>query len=68
MKTGDVFELNLGRQIEAKVAGVPVFDCQYGLSNGRYALKVGRTLTGPNDGWLEDPGGVPPGTTKRKTP
>jgi flagellar motor switch protein FliM len=40
--------------IEAKVAGVPVFDCHYGTSNGKYALKIDRLLTTPNMGWLGD--------------
>jgi flagellar motor switch protein FliM len=26
--------------IQAKVDGVPVFDCHYGTSNGRYAIKI----------------------------
>jgi flagellar motor switch protein FliM len=40
--------------LQAKVAGVPVLDCHYGTSNGKYALKVNQLLTGSNQGWLGD--------------
>jgi flagellar motor switch protein FliM len=53
-KPGDFIELDLERGIQAKVAGVPVFDCHYGTSNGKYALKVDQLLTGPNHGWIGD--------------
>ena len=42
---GDFIELDLKRGIQAKVSGVPVFDCHYGTSNGKYALKVDRLLS-----------------------
>ncbi len=51
-KPGDFIELDLRKAILAKVAGVPVFECQYGTSNGKYALKIDQTLTGSNMGWL----------------
>ena len=51
-KPGDFIELDLERGIQAKVAGVPVFDCHYGTSNGRYALKVERLLTSAGGGWM----------------
>jgi flagellar motor switch protein FliM len=38
--------------IQAKVDGVPVFDCHYGTSNGHYAIKIDRMLTSPSDSWL----------------
>ena len=44
-KAGDFIELDLKHAIQAKVAGVPVFDCHYGISNGKYALKVDQLLT-----------------------
>ena len=34
------------------VSGVPVLDCHYGISNGKYALKVDQLLTNSNPGWL----------------
>jgi flagellar motor switch protein FliM len=51
-KVGDFIELELHQAIQAKVAGVPVFDCHYGTSNGKYALKIDQLLTGANMGWL----------------
>lgn len=51
-KPGDFIELDLEPMIQAKVDGVPVFDCNYGMSNGRYALKIDKMLTGPQQGWL----------------
>jgi len=51
-KAGDFIELDLRQAIQAKVAGVPVFDCHYGTSNGKYALKVDQLLTNPTPGWM----------------
>ena len=51
-KVGDFIELDLHQEIQAKVVGVPVFDCHYGISNGKYALKVNQLLTSPDQGWL----------------
>jgi flagellar motor switch protein FliM len=51
-KAGDFIELDLRQAIQAKVAGVPVFECHYGTSNGKYALKVDQLLTNPNPGWM----------------
>ena len=53
-KPGDFIELDLKPAIQAKVSGVPVIDCHYGISNGRYALKVDQLLTNSNPGWLGD--------------
>ena len=54
-KPGDFIELDLQPSIQAKVAGVPVLDCHYGTSNGRYALKVDQLLSSSNLGWLGAP-------------
>jgi flagellar motor switch protein FliM len=51
-KAGDFIELDLRQAIQAKVAGVPVFECHYGTSNGKYALKVDQLLTSPTPGWM----------------
>ncbi|MFN5048361.1 flagellar motor switch protein FliM [Roseateles sp.] len=51
-KPGDFIELDLDPVIKAKVDGVPVFDCHYGTSNGKYALKIDKMLTSPDSGWL----------------
>jgi flagellar motor switch protein FliM len=52
LKSGDFIELDLKPGIQAKVAGVPVLECHYGTSNGKYALKVDQLLAGSKDGWL----------------
>ena len=52
LKAGDFIELDLHQAIQAKVVGVPVFDCHYGTSNGKYALKVNQLLTNSDKGWL----------------
>jgi flagellar motor switch protein FliM len=49
---GDFIELDLKRGVEAKVAGVPVLACNYGVSNGKYALKVDQLLAGSQSGWI----------------
>jgi flagellar motor switch protein FliM len=51
-KPGDFVELDLEPMIQAKVDGVPVFDCHYGTSNGRYAVKVDRLITTSGVSWL----------------
>ncbi len=52
-KPGDFVELDLNPLIQAKIDGVPVFDCHYGTSNKKYAIKIERLLTGSNLSWLE---------------
>ena len=54
-KPGDFIELDLQQAIEVKVVGVPVFECHYGTSNGKYALKIDHMLTSSNLGWLGEP-------------
>ena len=58
-KPGDFVELDIRPVIQAKVSGVPVLECHYGTSNGRYALKVDRFVVGDGAGagWL---GHAPP--------
>jgi len=51
-KPGDFIELDLDPMIQAKVDGVPVFDCHYGTSSGKYAIKIDKMLTSSNDSWL----------------
>ena len=51
-QVGDFIELDLHPSIEVKVSGVPVLECHYGISNGRYALKVDQLLTNQTQGWL----------------
>ena len=51
-KPGDFIELDLEPVIKAKIDGVPVYDCHYGTSNGKYSLKIDQMLTSPDAGWL----------------
>ena len=51
-KPGDFIELDLQHAIQATVDGVPVLECHYGTSNGKYALKVDQLLTSSTTGWL----------------
>jgi flagellar motor switch protein FliM len=53
-KPGDFIEVDLLPMIQAKVDGVPVFDCHYGTSDGHYAIKIDKLLTSSNLGWLGD--------------
>ena len=52
LKPGDFIELDLHPAIQAKVSGVPILDCHYGTSNGRYAIKIDQLLTSSTKGWL----------------
>ncbi|HRD86098.1 MAG TPA: flagellar motor switch protein FliM [Rubrivivax sp.] len=51
-KPGDFIELDLEPVIQAKVDGVPVCDCHYGVSNGRYAVKIEQVLTSSSLSWI----------------
>jgi flagellar motor switch protein FliM len=53
-KPGDFVELDLDPAIQAKVDGVPVFDCTYGTANNRYAIKIDRLISSAGQGWLGD--------------
>jgi len=53
-KPGDFIELDLDPKILAKVDGVPVFDCHYGTSAGKYAIKIDRMLTSSSLSWMGD--------------
>ena len=52
LKAGDFIALDLDPVIKAKVDGVPVFDCHYGTSNGKYAIKIDQLLTNQGPSWL----------------
>ena len=53
-KPGDFIELDLDPMIQAKVDGVPVLDCHYGTSNGRYSVKIDQLITSSTLSWLGD--------------
>jgi flagellar motor switch protein FliM len=40
MKSGDVIQFDMPKTISAEADGVPMFECRYGTSNGKYAVKI----------------------------
>lgn len=44
MRPGDFIELERGPRITASIDNIPVFECQYGTHNTKYAIKVERKL------------------------
>ncbi|MDO9158540.1 MAG: flagellar motor switch protein FliM [Burkholderiaceae bacterium] len=54
MKVGDFIELDRQQIVEARVDGVPLFECQYGTHKGKYALKVERRLRSSTLDWIGD--------------
>ena len=54
MRVGDFIELDLESLIQAKVNGVPILECHYGTHNGKYAIKVNKSLRGADMNWLEN--------------
>jgi len=54
MQVGDFLELERAPSIQAKVEGVPLFECQYGTHKGKYALRIDRKLRGSELNWLGD--------------
>ena len=51
MKVGDFIELERRPRIEVTVEGVPVFECQYGTHNAKYAVRIDRNLRGNDLNW-----------------
>ena len=51
MRPGDFIELDREPLIRASIGGVPVFECQYGTHNDKYAIRVERSLRGGDTGW-----------------
>lgn len=54
MQVGDFLELDRLQSIQAKIEGVPLFECQYGTHKGKYALRIDQKLRGPDLNWLGD--------------
>jgi flagellar motor switch protein FliM len=53
LNVGDFIEFDLRPTVVAKVDGVPLFDAEYGVVNGRYAVKINKFLTvSPDDNKL----------------
>ena len=44
MKPGDFIELEREPRIRASIGGVPIFDCQYGTHNSKYAIRIEKCL------------------------
>jgi flagellar motor switch protein FliM len=57
MKAGDFIELEKPAQVQAAVDGVPVFECQYGTHNAKYALRIDKCLRGNDLNWLGEQNG-----------
>jgi flagellar motor switch protein FliM len=49
LEVGDVIGIDVGPTVVAEVDGIPVLDCSYGVTDGRYALKVKRFVNAPSD-------------------
>jgi flagellar motor switch protein FliM len=45
MRVNDVLPINIPENIVAKVDGVPVMECGYGIFNGQYALRVQKMIS-----------------------
>ncbi len=51
MKVGDFIELDRQSRIQVTVDGVPVFECQYGTHNAKYAIRIDKSLRGNDLNW-----------------
>ena len=51
MKPGDFIELERDPRIRATIEGVPVFECQYGTHNAKYAIRIEECLRGSDAHW-----------------
>jgi flagellar motor switch protein FliM len=52
MKAGDFIELDREPRIQATVDGVPIFECQYGTHNAKYAIRIDKSLRGNDLNWM----------------
>jgi len=57
MRVGDFIELDREPLIEVTVDGVPIFECQYGTHNAKYAIRVDKNLRGNDSNWKGSPYG-----------
>ncbi|HVO86981.1 MAG TPA: flagellar motor switch protein FliM [Casimicrobiaceae bacterium] len=44
LQVGSIVPIDIDPAVRAEVDGVPLLECQYGVLNGRYALRVNRVL------------------------
>lgn len=47
LEVGDVIGIDMPDSVVADIDGIPVLDCSYGVTEGRYALKVNRFVNAP---------------------
>ncbi len=52
MKPGDFIELDREPRIRALIEGVPIFECQYGTHNSKYAIRIEECLRTSELSWL----------------
>ncbi len=52
MKAGDFIELDRAPRIQARIDGVPMFECQYGTHNAKYAIRIDKSLRGFDLDWM----------------
>ena len=52
MKPGDFIELEREPRIQARIDGVPLFECQYGTHNAKYAVRIEKSLRADDLGWM----------------
>lgn len=52
LKPGDFIELEKPQRVQATIDGVPVFECQYGTHNAKYAIRVDKSLRGADVNWI----------------
>jgi flagellar motor switch protein FliM len=57
MKVGDFIELDRAPRIEATIGGVPMFNCQYGTHNAKYAIRIEEILRGNDMNWIGEKNG-----------
>ena len=57
MKKGDFIELDRQPKIQASVDGVPIFECQYGTHNAKYAIRIDKALRGNDQNWMGERSG-----------
>ena len=54
LKKGDFIELERQPRIQATVDGVPIFECNYGTHNAKYAIRIEKALRNNDHNWLGD--------------
>ena len=57
MKKGDFIELERSPRIQATIDGVPMFECQYGTHNSKYAIRIDKSLRNHDLDWMGDKNG-----------